>query len=659
MTGAREAIIKFILLHQIPSLVENPLKWLGPIGCNEMKTKNLAQNDSRKWTQFLLPLGLLICSFVSVPSLNDPATLPRTLIWSICAILFIAIGISKGKLAQIQLYRFPKLIVGSMLGLIVAFLISIFAAFSFAEALMATLRMGMVLSGIILVAWQFQIGKADALKYWLLSLWIIGFSQSLIALIQVVSSESVLPQGTQMNSNLLGTLLAMAIPVAVYFLFYGNKQLRIPVGLSLPIMVLAIYFSASRTALIILFVFVLLGIVASIFAFRKRESWKKYKLLGLGLGLSLVLGFGFLMLKGSNRKESEINWENLWRSEMRIQPKTNSIDARLILANRSIQMFLQHPLTGVGAGNWKLEISNYGIQGFGPKDEYGQKFFVRPHNDFLWVLSETGVLGFLSYLTLIFGLVWWAFRILINTKSSQGQGLILLTIFGIVAYIIDSLFSFPLERLENTVFLSVFVGILSFMDSDESHQSPIKIPTKTIFGVLILIFGFQTVLTVYKLPKDAAVTRMRLAKSRKNWQKVEEESKKADSYWTRYEAQSTTPFAWYQTAAIVEQARTSQNGKNMNQALVKANQALEYAPSNLLCMTELASTYALMNRWSDAIEAYNNMLKIYPDNNEGWVNLGICYFNTNRFDEAKKALLHVDQAFKSSNFEALQAALAK
>ena len=73
----------------------------------------------------------------------------------------------------------------------------------------------------------------------------------------------------------------------------------------------------------------------------------------------------------------------------------SSIEERLKLWTKTLNMISENPLLGVGIGNWKIIIPSYGTTGL--RSEQGEVHFQRPHNDFLWILAETGIISLLFY----------------------------------------------------------------------------------------------------------------------------------------------------------------------------------------------------------------------------------------------------------------------
>lgn len=628
------------------------------------------QKSEGKWAKLLLPVSLVVLSLVMIPSLNDPATLPRTMIWTASVLIWLIWKMRQvWKTTDFQTPSFPKWIVGSIGLLLLANLLSLFAAHSLAESIQAISRLGVMLGSIYVVAWELRETGEAGKQNWTLAIWALGAIQSILAaghFVMNLGGQQISPVGTQMNSNLMGVVMVLALPAAVYLIFEGLPKLRWLFVGSIPMLIGGVYLSASRTALLIIFIYAILTLVFCFTFIRKNEWLKKNRLGFAGLVVLVVIGAGLMMMYGSKRKESRLKFEFLRNNNARIIPQTNSIEVRFALWNRSVQMGKSHPITGIGAGNWKLEIPSYGVKGYDHQENYGMHFFLRPHNDYLWVFAETGILGLLGYLGLLGGLVVLAIRQILRAKSMEEIGFVAVALFGIVAYMVDAFFSFPVERMENTVVFAVLAAFILDFERKQSSRQPIgNAAPKALLGLILVLFGFQFGISAFKLPKDAANLELRTAKIQKNWKAMAAQAKRADSWWTRYDAHSATPFAWYAAVAHVEQARVL--GKPgqvaydqlMEKALQEVNSALEYAPYNLMALTELGSTYAQMNRFPEAIVAYKALLKVFPDNNEAWVNLGVCHYNQKDFEAAKAVLSNVEPSYSSPNLEALRNALSQ
>ena len=96
-----------------------------------------------------------------------------------------------------------------------------------------------------------------------------------------------------------------------------------------------------------------------------------------------------------------------------------TLKERLVLWKKSLQMVQDSPLIGVGTGQWKIVLPHYGkiekIEKTNGKITEIQ--FLRPHNDYLWVLAENGVAGFIFYLGFFLALIIYALRSVLQSED--------------------------------------------------------------------------------------------------------------------------------------------------------------------------------------------------------------------------------------------------
>ena len=73
----------------------------------------------------------------------------------------------------------------------------------------------------------------------------------------------------------------------------------------------------------------------------------------------------------------------------KVQNKIELDNERLVLWEKSLEMFKKHPIIGVGAGNWQIYFPDATLKGLWRAEDLNYTF-QRPHNDFLWVLCASG-----------------------------------------------------------------------------------------------------------------------------------------------------------------------------------------------------------------------------------------------------------------------------
>lgn len=621
------------------------------------KTESAAPKRFHLW----FPLSAILLSFLSFSQLNDPATLPRTLVWSLLLFAWTLVLLrSLRKSGEEGLIALPLPLWAAMGLTLAAHLVSFSAAINVAESVLTTLRLVLMFSGVWLVASHLKLAGHKGRMSWMFVLWLTGLIQALIALVQYFTLGDKLPLGAPagllINPNLLGTLVTLSLPCAGFLLLRGLKPVRIAAGFSFAVTLPAIYLSESRAALLILLVFTLILLIRAMLSLRNLKGSNKVAI-ALGVPAAVVIAAVALYV-GWGRKEMPKSLDYLWNSSANITPQTSSIEVRMVLWNRSMQMGEEHPITGVGAGNWKLVIPSLGVKGYNAEGTYGSVFYTRPHNDFAWVFAETGFPGLIGFTGFFVVLLAFSLRKRKGPEYSDEDRAIAFTgLLGIAGYMVDAFFSFPSERIENAMFLAVFAGFA--MQPQASRMKRKNIPLIALCILLPVIAS----LAAYRLPMDRATFQLRNAKQKKQWDKTLQFAEAADDYWCRYEAQTATPITWYKAMARVEKARAfgpshPQYSPLLNEALVEVETALVDAPWNFNAMSELGTTYSQLGRFPEAIAAFTNLTNTYPDNSGGWLNLAVSYYNNKQLAEARAAMAHVPGDYPDPNVATLTELLA-
>ncbi|PIE67694.1 MAG: hypothetical protein CSA23_02650 [Deltaproteobacteria bacterium] len=145
-----------------------------------------------------------------------------------------------------------------------------------------------------------------------------------------------------------------------------------------------------------------------------------------------------------------------------------SIQDRYFLWLQTTRMVADHPWIGIGPGQWKLRLPEYGAihRQFVSDGISYESVFTRPHNDFLWVLVETGFPG-LTCLLFFFGiLLQRCIGLLRRCNAKQTRQLAACMLFGVVGFMVISCFSFPRERIFHNVFLALMSALILAIGDD-------------------------------------------------------------------------------------------------------------------------------------------------------------------------------------------------
>jgi len=141
---------------------------------------------------------------------------------------------------------------------------------------------------------------------------------------------------------------------------------------------------------------------------------------------------------------------------------------RTVLWRQTLPMVVDHPL-GVGLGNWKI---NYPLYDEGRSvTDYGAPS--RPHNDLIWIASETGILGLVAFLWLLIA-AWMRRR-----DARCNRDLIEAALASIVAITVHSCFSFPRDRATPTLLFWFALGVIAAL----SRTKPKRLSTIPLLSV--------------------------------------------------------------------------------------------------------------------------------------------------------------------------------
>ena len=128
-------------------------------------------------------------------------------------------------------------------------------------------------------------------------------------------------------------------------------------------------------------------------------------------------------------------------------------DARWIFWGQGLQMVRDYPVTGTGLGTTEDVLPAYP-----PKDK-PYHFTDHLHNDWLEIMVETGILGFLCVLGGYIGLFVFLVKRWLHTSSTLTMGITLGAVGALTAAGIHSLLDFSLHMPANGVTLAAILGL--------------------------------------------------------------------------------------------------------------------------------------------------------------------------------------------------------
>ncbi|MEM7038846.1 MAG: O-antigen ligase family protein, partial [Bacteroidota bacterium] len=340
-----------------------------------------------------------ITPFAIWTGLNDPA-LSLQLPWVALLMLVGGVFLLRENRTDLELPKFAWWALGGMLMMHV---LAISQALDGTEAVFECLKLGLMLG---LLGWLVvQRSVSEDFEVQLVKILVVGMIlQGGLGAIQAqeinlfeLPNAHMQVTGTHLNPNIFGSAMLFMLPFAGWAVWRFRGVWRGLAGLAVVLGIYGVLISASRGAFLALGL--MLVVCGGLLILRERRRIGAKVMVALlvgGMGLVGLGGWGlynkFFAWKG------EVAPESLAESEEEITRDMSSSTYRTVVWNRTGKMILEHPALGVGPGNWKMMIPAYGVFGYDAEGRYGMDFAIRPHNDFLGVAAETGLLGLVSLL---------------------------------------------------------------------------------------------------------------------------------------------------------------------------------------------------------------------------------------------------------------------
>jgi O-antigen ligase/Tfp pilus assembly protein PilF len=267
---------------------------------------------------------------------------------------------------------------------------------------------------------------------------------------------------TMGNRNYLGGFLAYSLfPAVVLVVRPRSRWVRLLSILLIAFcfgMVLVIRQTGTVVGLVVAAAILLAGVAVfrPIEPLRRNRTWL--------LVLIGVLVVTFLVEAPSGPLNSVVGLSQEDKSRLALWWERNSGAVRSWDWWIGWEMFTDHPLTGVGLGNYKLNFLRYKAEFLATSRGEAYDFYIdraaQAHNEYVQVLAELGILGILavaSFLAVLAVTLWKRLR---RNDEANRLDLLLFTC-GIAAFLIHGLVSFPAHLPASSLAL-VLVGGLAF-----------------------------------------------------------------------------------------------------------------------------------------------------------------------------------------------------
>ncbi len=245
-----------------------------------------------------------------------------------------------------------------------------------------------------------------------------------------INQGGVRVDGTLGNAAYLGIYMVFHIFFAalLFVRFRANWQ-RVLLGVIALLDLIVLYYTATRGAIL---GFLGGALVTFIFLMIKSEKGDKIrKVAGVGMILFLLLIGSFFALKDN----TYVRTHPVLSRFASLSPSEISTQGRYFVWPMAIKGFLENPILGWGQEGFNFVFNKY----YDPRMYTQEPWFDRAHNTFLDWLVAGGLLGFLSYVSIIGAVVYYAIKAKEDFLKKEDKAVVL----GLLsAYVFNNLFVF-------------------------------------------------------------------------------------------------------------------------------------------------------------------------------------------------------------------------
>lgn len=294
---------------------------------------------------------------------------------------------------------------------------------------------------------------------------------------------------------------------------------------------------------------------------------------------------------------------------------------RLTVWRHTLEMVGNYPFLGVGLGSWQFIYPRYD-KGESITDNTAPQ---RPHNDFLWILSETGIFGLGAYIWLFITLgktIWSSIRKRLNDPEIL---LVFSISLGILALIGHSFFSFPRERIAPSTMFWMSLGfVMRLSRENTSRISSIKLNrlvSRVALGFTITLLACSLFLTHNQMQFD-----YHYLKAVKAWKQ---------NRWSNVLSQADLALSWgpFNYRILLLKGLANQKLGNSQAAVQAYTASLRYHPNE--GHLPLGDACASLGHYVKASDHYQAELQLFPKSSKATLRLARLYYDQKKYSQAE------------------------
>ncbi len=303
-----------------------------------------------------------------------------------------------------------------------------------------------------------------------------AFAVALLGASQFWLDVKFIPQGpnpaaTFVNRNFAAEFMVTTLVFSVWLILREKRTTVLSfLSATTAFHLIFLMMCGTRSALVAAYVCIpFMGLMA--WKFRSQLAFVKWnsqqRITVPAVMLLIILSLGFIKSgSSSNELAGQSPFDRLLTRTAAIQTGASTFSVRLVMWKATATMIQKRPFSGVGAGTWEADIPLYQAEGSQLETDY----YV--HNEFLQIIAEFGIVGWLFLVGMIsyfFASAWRAWRA--KTEQEMADGLIRATaLISLLSLMIVCNIGFPWRLASTGAIFAICLGLLAAVDARNNKR---------------------------------------------------------------------------------------------------------------------------------------------------------------------------------------------
>lgn len=505
-------------------------------------------------------------------------------------------------------------------------LVSLSWAMNFGESIFTTQKIFLSFCVYYLARVFSSHRKIDLVKVFsTMSLWLTGalcayvtFEIVRLSLTQGYSNQTLYNvSGAMGNKSLLSEFLFLLIPLNL--IGFEKGKFRNFFVAAIIYQVLLIIVLQTRTVYLTLFI---IGLLYLIHILLRSESFRGVFLKRIApiFVVFTFLFLGVLYLTGFLTSISErLNFTEWSKSDTALE--------RRFIWYKTNELISENWVKGVGSGNWKIMFPSKGIAG-GWRFEEQDVIATRVHNDYLEVLSETGIIGIISFAGLFILPLFYGIRTF-SKSTPENKTILFILMLGLFSYALISIFDFPKERIEHSTIWAIYIGLITGLALQMKGLIKVyrnEFASNLIYFLMLFLLAYNMLAGGLRFKGEHYARKAVEYKMANRWDEVIKYAELANTNYYTVDA-TCVPIKWYSGLAKF-------NLNRIQEAKDDFIEAFSYNPYNFHVVNNLGTCVAKENKFQEAIPYFEEALRINPKFEDSKYNISFSLYQLGRYEEA-------------------------